>query len=261
MRGIFHGIAVGFRLTYIVALAFVIFLGGCTYLYAHRSELELSKLSNLRLYEVVEFVWARPDKPKRYRGPANARELMKALDDAYNKIHATTEVSIHICHDMHTSIYISNLTASAVNARYPRAEWLEILLDRGIIIDNLHKYAFFLSKRHALVLLEDNPNLRQSGLLDIPPTDGWKGYKEAYVNKLVKDHVKTRDAASEIERSKKKVEGPKSEIECSEAEIKRTKKVYYAQGTKRVLNTEGLEKVYLEFKYIQGTLEPTPTGE
>ena len=236
MKITFRRLQVLFGFTRFTALALAIFLGGCTYLYANKSELESSKLLNIQLHELTEFAWTRPHKAKQYTGPQKTREMMKALDDAYNEVHAKTEVSIHKVEGTQTSSYTSNLTANEINARYPRAEWLEMLLNRGIIIDNLHKYASFLSKRRTLALLEDNPNLRQLGLLDIPPTDGWEGYKEAYMNKLVKDHVKTRDAAEQIERSKAKIKGTKT---------------VYKQGIKKVLNTQGLEKIYLEFKYIR----------
>ena len=236
MKSTFRRIEGLFRLTGLAAVGITLFMGSCTYLYANRSELESSKLLNIQLHEITEFEWTRPHKPKQYTGHQNARELMKALDDAYNEVHAKTEVSIHKVEGTQTSSYTSNLTAHEINARYPRAEWLEMLLNRGITIDNLHKYTSFLSKRRTLALLEDNPNLQQSGLLDIPPTDGWDGYKEAYMNKLVKDHVKTRDAAEQIERSKAKIKGTKT---------------VYKQGIKKVLNTQGLEKIYLEFKYIR----------
>ena len=147
-----------------------------------------------------------PSSDKKYTGSQNAQELMKALDTDYNKGHAKTEVSVSRKGDgIETESYSSNLTTSEIDARYPRAEWLQLLLERGIIIGNFHEYASHLSRRHALALLEDNPNLWQSGVLDIPPTDDWETYKAAYIDRLVE------------------IEDTKAEIECSKEQIERAK--------------------------------------
>lgn len=123
---------------------------------------------------------------KKYIGSQNAQELMKELDADYNRGHAKTEVSLsRKGNGTEIESYSSNLTISKIDARYPRAEWLQLLLERGIIIGNFYEYASTLLHRHALALLEDNPNLWQSGVFDIPPTDEWETYKAAYIDKLV----------------------------------------------------------------------------
>ena len=76
-----------------------------------------------------------PPSDKKYTGPQNAQELMKALDTDYNKGHAKTEVSVSCKSDgIETERYSSNLTTSEIDAKHPRAEWLQLLLERGIII-------------------------------------------------------------------------------------------------------------------------------
>ena len=85
-------------------------------------------------------------------------------------------------------------------------------MERGIIIGNFYEYAFNLSQRHALAFLEDNPNLWQSGVLDIPPTDDWETYKAVYIAAYI-------DKLVEIERTKVEIECTKAEIECTKAEI------------------------------------------
>jgi len=110
---------------------------------------------------------------------------MKALDSDYNRGHSKTEVSVsQKVGDVETTKYSSNLTLSEIDARYPRAEWLQLLLDRGITIENFHDYSRYLSKRHTLAFLEDNPDLWSTGIHDIPPTDDWETYKAAYIDKL-----------------------------------------------------------------------------
>ena len=134
----------------------------------------------------TEFNEKAPSSEEKYTGSQNAQELMKALDADYNKGHAKTEVSLsRKGTGIETESYSSDLTISEIDARYPRAEWLQLLLERGIIIGNFYEYASNLSHRHALALLEDNPSLWQSGVFDIPPTDDWETYKAAYIDKLV----------------------------------------------------------------------------
>ena len=183
-----------------------------------------------------------PPSDKKYTGPQNARELMKALDADYNKGHAKTEVSVSRKGDgIETESYSSNLTTSEIDARYPRAEWLQLLLERGIIIENFHEYTSHLSRRHALALLEDNPNLWQSGILDIPPTDDWETYKAAYIDKLVEIEGKKAEIESTkveiectIERVKEQVERAKVQIEQSKKDVERAQKKLNSQQLEHV---------------------------
>ncbi len=177
--------------------------------------------------ERIEFNWKTPASDKKYTGPQNVQELMKALDEGYNKGCPKVKVSARKGSGIETESYRSNFTTSEIDARYPRAEWLQILLDRGIIIENFHEYVSYLSKRHTLALLEDNQDLRQSGILDIPPTDDWETYKASYIKKLVNDHTTLREAAEQIEaveHAKAQIEeGAKLTIESSEETVERAK--------------------------------------
>ena len=173
----------------------------------------------------TEFNEKAPPSDKKYTGPQNAQELMKALDADYNKGHAKTEVSVsRKGNGIETESYSSNLTISEIDARYPRVEWLQLLLDRGIIIGNFYEYASNLSNRHALALLEDNPNLWVSGVLDIPPTDDWKTYKAAYIDKLVEIEGTKAEIEVTIERSKEQVERAKVQIEHSKKDLEHARK-------------------------------------
>ena len=225
MKRIFHGADALLRLAFLAALGFAIFSGGA-YLYAHGVKIILSPLEiispSMRFH--IKIDWKTPLVIEKYTGPQNAKELMKALDADYNKGHAKTEVSLsRKDNGIETENYSSNFTISDIDARYPRAEWLQLLLERGIIIGTLYEYVSNLSQRHVLALLEDNPNLWQSGIFDIPPTDDWETYKVAYINNLVNDHTKIRETAKQIERSKKIVEGAKAQIEHSKAQIERSR--------------------------------------
>jgi hypothetical protein len=98
--------------------------------------------------------------------------------------------------------HVSQFTNAEIDARYPREAWLQMLLNKGITIENFGEYASYLSKRHTLALLKDNPNLHKTGLLGIPPTDEWATYKTAYINRLVNDHAQIRQTAERAGRAK-----------------------------------------------------------
>lgn len=208
------------------------------------TELEITS-PNMRFCVRIEFNEKAPPSEEKYTGPQNAQELMKALDADYNKGHAKTEVSVsRKGTGIETESYSNDLTISEIDARYPRAEWLQLLLERGIIIGNFYEYASNLSQRHALALLEDNPNLWQSGALDIPPTDDWETYKAAYINKL----VEIEGTKSEIERKKPEIERSKEQIERAKVQIKQD----LEHARKQI---EGAEAA------LERVKEPTPPQE
>ena len=276
MKSIFHGKKAFVRLTLFVTLGLAVFWGVFTYLSAHSHEIGSS---NMQLREHTEFDSKAPPGYKKYTGPQNAQELMKALDADYNKSLAKTRVSVSgkftakttragKVTGPKTTTYSSDLTISQIDARYPRAEWLQLLLDKGITIDDSLEYASLLSKRYTLALLEDNPDLQQWGFLGIPPTDDWETYKVAYINKLVNDHTKIQEAAEQIERGKKAVERAKAQIEQSKENaklaIERSKEAIerakaQLERAKKELTSQQL------VEHIQGTLappkKPTPPQE
>ena len=183
MKSALYNADVLLRLPLLIILGFAIFFG-CSNTYSH-THTSLHGTSDIQLREGTKFVQVIPDKSKRYTGPQTVQELMKALDSDYNRGHSKTEVSVsQKVGDVETTKYSSNLTLSEIDARYPRTEWLQLLLDRGITIENSHDYSRYLSKRHTLAFLEDNPNLWRIGIHDIPPTDDWETYKAAYIDKL-----------------------------------------------------------------------------
>ena len=255
MKRAFHGANILLGLFLFAALGFAIFCGGA-YLYAHGLELELPSMQ-LR----VKIDWKTPLIIEKYTGPQNAQELMKALDADYNKGHAKTEVSLsRKVTGIETESYSSSLTMREIDARYPRAEWLQLLLERGIIIENLLEYVSNLSQRHALAFLEDNPNLRQSGILDIPPTDDWEIYKAAYIHKLVeieRTKVETELVKAEIERRKPEIERTieriKEQIERAKVRIEHSKKD--VERAKKELNSQQFENVRKQLEHARKQLE------
>lgn len=234
MKRTFHRIDALFRLPFLVVLGLAILLWGGAYAYTQSSETGSSK-THIKS-ESIEFT-SMPSSYKRYTGPQNAQELMKALDADYNKAVSKRlpETKVIISHGSlvirngeileqpETTTYSSDLTINEIDARYPRAEWLQLLLDKGVTIDNSDEYASLLAERYFLALLEDNPDLYEAGYSGIPPTDDWETYKAAYIKKLVSKHTKIRAAAKQIERSKKIVERAKAQIEQRKEQIERSR--------------------------------------
>ena len=198
----------------------------------------------MKLREEIAFKWMTPDGLKRYTGPQNAEEIMKAFDASYNRGRSKIEVSVtRKVAGIKITDYSSKLTMNEIDARYPRAEWLQMLLDRGITIESFNGYAHYMLKRHTLALLEDNPKLRESGILDIPPMDDWKTYKEAYINQLVKDHTKIQKTAEQIERAKAQLEHSKEQVEMA---IERSKKEVELTKERLEHSKELIERVQKE---------------
>ena len=203
MKSTLYNVNVLFRLPLFTVLGFAIFFGCSTYSHTQRYESEISsEVSSIRLRKDIEFNWSAPPNHKKYTGPQNARELMQALNADYNRGHSKTEVSIHRKGTgIKTANYGSRLTEREIDARYAREEWLQRLLDKGVTIENFGDYAYYLSTRHTLALLEDNPDLRQSGIFDIPPIEDSETYKAAYIDKLVNAHIKVLKTTEQSRRS------------------------------------------------------------
>ena len=280
MKRTFHGADTLLRLAFLAALGFAIFSGGA-YLYAHGVKIIISPLEIISpsMHFRVKIDWKTPLVIEKYTGPQNAQELMKTLDADYNKGHGKTEVSLsRKDNGTETESYSSNLTISEIDARYPRAEWLQLLLDRGIIIGDLYEYASNLSHRHALAFLEDHPNLWDSGVIDIPPTDDWETYKAAYIDELVEEIARTKaetervkteierikpEIERAIERIKAQVERAKVQIEQSKKDVERAKKALNSQQFEHV--REQLEHARKQIARVQEALEhlkePMPAQE
>lgn len=149
-------------------------------------------------------------------------------------IQTTGEVNLSRMFDSTAEkMHVSQFTNAEIDARYPREAWLQLLLNKGITIKNFGEYASYLSKRHTLALLKDNPSLRKTGLLGIPPTDEWITYKTAYINRLVSDHAQIRQTAERAEQTKARVRHAKQHTEQAKTRIESTK-VYAERAKARV---------------------------
>ena len=201
--------------------------------------------------------------PEEYDGPQTVKGLMNAFDAAYNQSFSKARVMAIFGPGV---VYSSELAISGeIDARHSRVEWLHMLLQRGITIESFDDYRIYLSKRHTLAFLEDNPDLRKIGFLGIPLMDDREAYKVAYINKLVK-----KKHQKKIREASKRVERIKEQIERSEKQLERAKKQSSPQRLKHVQvqlerAEKHLEDVKVQLKRIQAALErlkePTPSQE
>ena len=117
--------------------------------------------------------------------PQTVKALRDPYDKKYNERYAITSGSVNYTLDKGVTFkYNVPLPMSEVDAKYPRDKWLQMLLDKGITIDNFEEYWTYLSKRDELVELEKNPEIWSSGLFGISPTDDWETYKAAYLTQM-----------------------------------------------------------------------------
>jgi len=77
-----------------------------------------------------------------YKVPQTVKALRDAYDKKYNERYAITSGSFRWNRDDGSPIlaYKVPLRVSEVEKKYPRDEWLQMLLDKGISIDNLEEY-------------------------------------------------------------------------------------------------------------------------
>ena len=204
--------------------------------------------------ESIEARHPAPDTtPEKYEGLQTVKGLMNAFDAAYNQKYSKAKV-IALCKG--GVVYSSELAISGeIDARHSRIEWLQMLLQRGITIEDFNDYRIYLSKRHTLAFLEDNPDLRKIGFLGMPLMDDQAAYKVAYIDKLVKkrNEKKVREASKRVERIK-------GQIENGEKQLENAKKQLNAQRLKHVqVQLESakkqLEDARVQLKQAQEALE------
>ena len=174
---------------------------------------------------------------------------MNAFDAAYNQKYSKARV-MALCEG--GVVYSGELEISGeIDARYSRVEWLQMLLQRGITIEDFDDYRIYLSKRHTLAFLEDNPDLQEIGFLGIPLTDDQEAYKVAYIDKLV--HNRVEKASKQIERLTTRIERYNKQLEQAK---KQSNFKQLKQAQAKLENAEKqLEDARKRLKRIQAALE------
>ncbi len=224
---------------------------GFAFFFGSQSQADFFKFS-----ETIEFKRIPPDLPEEYSGPQTVQALINVFDAEYNRTHLKTTISISANQYSQSSQFTNN----EIDARYPRDEWLKILLDKGFTIQDFRRYASCLTKRHILAFLEDNPDFWKIGFhgkpvfLDIPVTDDWETYKAAYIDKLVNKHFKKiREAAEKVEQAKAQTEQVKAKVERAKVLAEQAKAL--AERAKNRFNSQQLENVRKQLENVRKQLE------
>ena len=121
-----------------------------------------------------------------YTGSQTVKALMSAFDTEFDS--SITKISVGIVGGRSSS-----LTIDEIDKRYPRTEWLQLILDNGLTIENFIHYASCLSKRHILAFLEDNPDFRKVDFFGIPAQDDWNKYQKTFLSKIIANEKMVRE--------------------------------------------------------------------
>ncbi|MXZ00582.1 hypothetical protein F4Y93_08030 [Candidatus Poribacteria bacterium] len=165
---------------------------------------------------------------KEYAGPQTVQALMDTFDEAYNRKHSRTVVTVFSKasiaeikrNDMMGIHAWSELLSKEgvpitfkdreIDARYPRTAWLQLLLERGVTIDSLIDYFFCMAHRHQLAFLEDSPHLWKTEIYGTSAIGAWETYKADYIKRFVRYYA--RNWKTPAEAAGKRLAAAKSRI-------------------------------------------------
>lgn len=114
------------------------------------------------------------------------QSLIDRFHPLYSERHAAITINnTYVLNGVEILKYSGKLLPLAdMDARYPRREWLQTLLNKNVTIENIDDYCRYLNARDMLMRIQDKPDVWTSGLFDIPPTENWETYQEAYIDNL-----------------------------------------------------------------------------
>ena len=72
-----------------------------------------------------------------------------------------------------------------IDEKYPQSEWVQMLLNRGVVIEDFADYSGYLSVRQNLVYFENNPDIWQSGETGNLPTENWETFKASFIDRHI----------------------------------------------------------------------------
>ena len=101
---------------------------------------------------------------ERYTGPQTVEALMAAFEEKYDRPHLA---------------YLARL-----DEKYPRAEWLAMLLEKGVMFGDYGDYSLFMNSRGMLVNFEEKGDWVK-GARGVPATDDWETFKAAYIDRVI----------------------------------------------------------------------------
>ncbi|MCY3743859.1 MAG: hypothetical protein OXH00_22830 [Candidatus Poribacteria bacterium] len=106
---------------------------------------------------------------KKYTGPQTVEALMETFDERYTS-HASNAKWAAGIETAHSEKRHIAFTLVDMDAKYPRKEWLQMLLNKGITIETFKAYDGYFNIRSALILKE------------FYTEDDWETVKAEYIN-------------------------------------------------------------------------------
>ena len=120
------------------------------------------EMDNLTLGELL------PSPPiirsRRHEGPQTTEALMESFDANYVRITPQT---------------------ADWDTHYPREEWIQMLLDKGVRFENRSDYDQYLDMRGFIIAAESRPDWWEKGFRGVPPTDNFEDYKNGWIERRV----------------------------------------------------------------------------
>ena len=123
-------------------------------------------------------------KTEQYTGPQTVEALMKAFDTRYNSQEMVTTAEILHGEKRHIAF-----TLADVDTKYPREEWLQILLKRGITIENFKTYSGYLDLRSNIIVEE------------FYTENDWETVKASYIDTLIQEYQHEHQRITEANRA------------------------------------------------------------
>jgi len=123
-------------------------------------------------------------KKEKYTGPQTVEALMKAFDDRYNSHEMVTTAEI-----LHGKKRHIEFTLADVDTKYPREEWLQMLLNKGITIESFKTYSEYLDLRSNLILEE------------FYTENDWDTVKASYIDTLIQEYQHEHQRITEADRT------------------------------------------------------------
>ena len=124
----------------------------------------LSQKENFEFFEL-------PVAPTIHEGPQTPEALMATFDEKFS---------------------LTNPSAVQVDEKYPRAEWLQMLIDKGVPIIDTSDYTLYLNMRYTVTRFENDKTLSEfrhlPSYLGIPTDADIETFIDAYVKRTVWEH-------------------------------------------------------------------------
>lgn len=108
----------------------------------------------------------KPNPIPKYEGAQTTEAILAEFAEKYNATWETPEIA----------------------EKYPQEEWIQMLLDKGITIENSADFFWYQEPRRELIGIEKDPSWWISGAFGIPPTEDWETYKNTYIEKKLWRH-------------------------------------------------------------------------